>query len=146
MKKAYNFYESLFVVNTTQGDEAVAAVVDRFTGLIADNAQIIDVAKWGKRRLAYPINDLNEGYYVVVTFKSQPGFITELERLLNINEMILRSMTIRLPYDAEAKFKARAANQVVDEAPADTTDDTAEAETGESAEAAGNTETVANEE
>ena len=107
MKKAYNFYESLFVVNTTQGDEAVAAVVDRFTGLIADNAQIIDVAKWGKRRLAYPINDLNEGYYVVVTFKSQPGFITELERLLNINEMILRSMTIRLPYDAEAKFKAR---------------------------------------
>jgi small subunit ribosomal protein S6 len=146
MKKAYNFYESLFVVNTTQGDEAVAAVVDRFTGLIADNAQIIDVAKWGKRRLAYPINDLNEGYYVVVTFKSQPGFITELERLLNINEMILRSMTIRLPYDAEAKFKARAANQVVDEAPFDTTDDTAEAETGESAEAAGNTETVANEE
>ena len=146
MKKAYNFYESLFVVNTTQGDEAVAAVVDRFTGLIAGNAQIIDVAKWGKRRLAYPINDLNEGYYVVVTFKSQPGFITELERLLNINEMILRSMTIRLPYDAEAKFKARAANQVVDEAPADTTDDTAEAETGESAEAAGNTETVANEE
>lgn len=146
MKKAYNFYESLFVVNTTQGEEAVAAVVDRFTGLIADNAQIIDVAKWGKRRLAYPINDLNEGYYVVVTFKSQPGFITELERLLNINEMILRSMTIRLPYDAEAKFKARAANQVVDEAPADTTDDTAEAETGESAEAAGNTETVANEE
>lgn len=146
MKKAYNFYESLFVVNTTQGDEAVAAVVDRFTGLIADNAQIIDVAKWGKRRLAYPINDLNEGYYVVVTFKSQPGFITELERLLNINEMILRSMTIRLPYDAEAKFKARAANQVVDEAPADTTDDTAEAETGESAEVAGNTETVANEE
>ncbi len=146
MKKAYNFYESLFVVNTTQGDEAVAAVVDRFTGLIADNAQIIDVAKWGKRRLAYPINDLNEGYYVVVTFKSQSGFITELERLLNINEMILRSMTIRLPYDAEAKFKARAANQVVDEAPADTTDDTAEAETGESAEAAGNTETVANEE
>ena len=49
MGKAYNFYESLFVVNPTQGDDAIAAVVDRFTGLIADNAQIIDVAKWGKR-------------------------------------------------------------------------------------------------
>ncbi len=125
MGKALNFYESLFVVNLTRGDDAVADVVDRFTNLIAENGQIIDIAKWGKRRLAYPINDLNEGYYVVVTFKSQPAFINELERLLNINEMILRSMTIRLPYDAEAKFKARAAKAVANEPPAEVAADSA---------------------
>ena len=90
---------------------------------------------------------MNEGYYVVVTFKSQPAFITELERLLNINEMIMRSLTLRLPYDAEAKFKARAAKAVASEAPAAAekdeeagTDKTAEAETAENTDADANAE------
>jgi small subunit ribosomal protein S6 len=137
MGKALNFYESLFVVNLTQGDDAVADVVDRFTNLIAEHGQIIDIAKWGKRRLAYPINDLNEGYYVVVTFKSQPAFINELERLLNINEMIMRSLTVKLPYDAEAKFKARAAKAVANEPPAEVAaDSTAEVAADSTAEVA----------
>jgi len=67
------------------------------------------VAKWGKRRLAYPINDMPEGYYVVVTFKSEPAFPAEFERLANIDETVLRSMVIRLDYDAAEKQAAKAA-------------------------------------
>lgn len=109
MDKIINSYESLFVVDISAGDEVVNATVDKFTSLIADNAQVIEIAKWGKTRLAYPINDMNEGYYVVVTFKAEPAFPAELERLLNIHESIMRSMTIRLEYDAEEKAKAKAA-------------------------------------
>ena len=109
MDKIINSYESLFVVDISAGDEVVNATVDKFTSLIADNAQVIEIAKWGKTRLAYPINDMNEGYYVVVTFKAEPAFPAELERLLNIHESIMRSMTIRLEYDAEEKAKAKSA-------------------------------------
>ena len=66
MDKVINSYETLFVVDVTAGDETVNATVDRFTSLIAENAQVVvETAKWGKTRLAYPINDMNEGYYVL---------------------------------------------------------------------------------
>ena len=109
MDKVINSYETLFVVDLTAGDEAVTATVDRFTNLIAENAQIVETAKWGKTRLAYPINDMNEGYYVVVTYKSEPTFPAELERLLTIHESIMRSLTIRLEFDAEERAKAKKA-------------------------------------
>ncbi len=108
MEKLNNSYESLFIVNSTIGDDAIAATVDKFTGLIADNAQVIDIAKWGRRRLAYPINDMNEGYYVVVTFKSEPAFPAELDRVFNITESIIRSLTVRLDFDAALRVKAAA--------------------------------------
>ena len=109
MDKVINSYETLFVVDLTGGDEAVTATVDRFTNLIAENAQIVETAKWGKTRLAYPINDMNEGYSVVVTYKSEPAFPAELERLLTIHESIMRSLTIRLEFDAEERAKAKKA-------------------------------------
>ena len=122
MEKVINSYESLFIVDVTKGEETTEAAVNKFTSLIEANAEVIDVAKWGKRRLAYPINDMNEGYYVVVTFKAEPAFPAEFERLANIDETILRSMVIRLDYDAaekqaaklaEAAAKAAAAEAVV---------------------------------
>ena len=77
--------------------------------LIEANAEVVDVAKWGKRRLAYPINDMPEGFYTVVTFKSAPEFPNELERLFNIDEAIMRSMVIRLEYDAAERKAKKAA-------------------------------------
>ena len=109
MEKVINSYESLFIVDVTKGEEVTEAAVNKFTSLIEANAEVIDVAKWGKRRLAYPINDMNEGYYVVVTFKSEPAFPAEFERLANIDETVLRSMVIRLDYDAAEKQAAKAA-------------------------------------
>ena len=113
MEKVINSYESLFIVDVTKGDEALEATVNKFLSLIEANAEVVDVAKWGKRRLAYPINDMPEGYYVVVTFKSAPEFPSELDRLFNIDETIMRSMIIKLEYDAAEK---KAAKVVAEEA------------------------------
>ena len=109
MEKVINSYESLFIVDVTKGDEVTEATVNKFTSLIEANAEIVDVAKWGKRRLAYPINDMPEGYYVIVTFKSAPEFLAELDRVYNIDETVMRSMSIKLEYDAAEKKAARAA-------------------------------------
>ena len=126
MEKVINSYESLFIVDVSKGEEVTEAAVNKFTSLIEANAEVIDVAKWGKRRLAYPINDMPEGYYVVVTFKSEPAFPAEFERLANIDETVLRSMVIRLEYDAAEKAAKKAAAEAVVEETA-----TAETETTE---------------
>ena len=109
MEKVFNSYESLFIVDVTKGDEVTEATVNKFTSMIEANAEVIDVAKWGKRRLAYPINDMPEGYYVIVTFKSAPVFLAELDRVYNIDETVMRSMTTKLEYDAAEKKAAKLA-------------------------------------
>ena len=109
MEKVINSYECLFIVDVTKGETVTDATVNKFTSLIEENAEIVDVAKWGKRRLAYAINDMPEGYYVVVTFKSAPEFPSELERLMNIDETVMRSLTLRLEYDAAEKKAAKIA-------------------------------------
>ena len=109
MEKVINSYESLFIVDVTKGEAVTDATVNKFLSLIEANAEVIDVAKWGKRRLAYPINDMPEGYYVVVTFKSAPELPGELDRLFNIDETIMRSMILKLEYDAAEKLAAEEA-------------------------------------
>ena len=109
MEKVLNSYESLFIVDLTNGEEAAKATVNKFTSLMAENGEIVDIADWGKRRLAYPINDMNEGYFTVVTFKAEASFPAELERLFNIDETIMRSMVLRLEYDAAEKKAAKIA-------------------------------------
>ncbi len=107
MERINNFYESMFIVDVTGGEDAVKASVAKFVGLIENNAEkVIEVNEWGKRRLAYPINDKPEGYYVVVTFKGQPDFPAEFERLCHIDESILRSLVIRLDFEPTPKAAA----------------------------------------
>ncbi len=108
MEKVINSYECLFIVDVTKGDDVTTATVNKFTSLIEANAEVIDVAAWGKRRLAYPINDMPEGHYTVVTFKSVPEFPSEMDRLFNIDEAVMRSMIVKLDYDAAAKKAAKA--------------------------------------
>ena len=103
MEKVINSYECLFIVDTEIGDDAVRAKVDKFIERITRHAEIVEVNEWGKRRLAYPINDKPEGYYTIVTFKSEPAFPAELERRFNIDEEILRYLVIKLDYEAVAK-------------------------------------------
>ena len=116
MEKVINSYESLFIVDVTQGETVTDATVNKFLSLIEANAEVVDVAKWGKRRLAYPINDMPEGYYVVATFKAEPAFPSEMERLFNIDETIMRSMIIKLEYDAAEKKAAKIAAEAAAEA------------------------------
>ena len=130
MEKVINSYECLFIVDVTNGDENTEATVNKFMSLIEANAEVVDVAKWGKRRLAYPIEDMPEGFYTVVTFKSAPEFPNELERLMNIDESVMRSLVVRLEYDAaEKKAKLVEVSEPVTEAPAEAAEVAAEAET-----------------
>ena len=115
MEKVINSYETLFIVDVANGDEAAKATVAKFTDIIAKNAEVVEVSDWGKRRLAYLINDKPEGYYTVVTFKAEPAFPAELERLFNIDENVMRSLVLRLEYEAVAKA-APAPEAVVEEA------------------------------
>jgi len=96
MEKVNAAYETLFIVDLSLGDDGVRAMTDRFLAMIAEAGEITETSEWGKRRLAYPINDLNEGYYVLVNYTAPAEFPAELERVFNITEGIMRSMTIRL--------------------------------------------------
>ena len=93
MEKKICSYETLFAVNGNLVEEDCKALVEKFVNLINDNATDVNVNEWGKRRLAYPINYITEGYYVLVTFKSEPSFPLELERVFGITEGVLRYMT-----------------------------------------------------
>ena len=128
MEKVINSYECLFIVDTTAGDDVVKAKVEKFTGKIAANAEFVEVNEWGKRRLAYPINDKPEGYYVVVTFKANPDFPAEFERLANIDESILRSMVIRLENEPTVKAAVEETAPATEEAPAEETAPATDAE------------------
>ena len=113
MDKVINSYETLFIVNCENGEEAVKATVDKFTGLVAENGTVESVNEWGKRRLAYPINDIPEGYYVVVNFKSEASFPAELDRIFNIDENIMRSVIVKIdPKKVAAKAAAEAKAEV----------------------------------
>lgn len=87
-------YETIFVVDTTLGDDAVKGLVEKFKALIEKNATIDQIDEWGKKRLAYEINYKTEGYYVLINFTSAPEFPAELERNYKITEGILRSIVI----------------------------------------------------
>ena len=88
-------YETMLVTSAALDEEATAALVEKFKTLITDNASEVSVDEWGKRRLAYAINDEPEGYYVLVNFKSAPELPAELDRVLHITDGVLRSMIIK---------------------------------------------------
>ena len=127
MENKINSYETLFITDLSNGEEATQATVNKFTGLIGSNGEIVEVADWGKRRLAYPINDMNEGYYTVVTHKSPASFIAELDRLFNIDESIMRSMTVKLDFEPVATVKEEVAEEVGAEEPVAVEETVAEA-------------------
>jgi len=90
-----NKYEIVMVFSLSEGEEAVTALRDKFTALIEKNGTLGEVDEWGKRRLAYPINDETEGYYVLAEFESGGDFPAELDRVLKITTGVLRSMIKR---------------------------------------------------
>ena len=90
-----NKYEAMLIYSVANGDEAVAALAEKFKALIVANGTLESVDEWGKRRLAYLINDEAEGHYVIYNFESAPEFPAELERVAKITEGVLRAMTIK---------------------------------------------------
>ena len=94
MEKKICSYETLFAISGNCSEEEYKALCEKFVNLVNDNATDVNVNEWGKRKLAYPINYITEGYYVLLNFKSEPTFPLELERVFGITEGIIRYMTV----------------------------------------------------
>ena len=88
-------YEAVIILNPAIGDDAITATSEKIKGLIESEATIDNVDVWGRRRLAYEINDQKEGYYTLINFSSEAEFPKELERVLKITDGVLRYMVIR---------------------------------------------------
>lgn len=90
-------YEALFVIRPDLETEQTQAVVDKFSNLIVNNGgEIIQVDKWGKKRLAYEVRKYREGFYVLLQFKGTPAVAQELERVFKITDEVIRYMITRL--------------------------------------------------
>ncbi len=118
MEKKIASYETMYVVDGTLADDVIEGIVAKFTTLVNDNATDVAVNVWGKRRLAYPINYKNEGYYVLVNFKSEPTFPREFQRVLGITDGIIRAMTTRFDGTVVTPAVAEVAPAEAVEAPA----------------------------
>jgi small subunit ribosomal protein S6 len=91
-----NRYETICIIKPDLGDEAIKAVVRKATdSLKGGGGQINKVDEWGRRRLAYPIQKKNEGYYVLFDYTSAPAVSKELVRILRLNEDVVRHQTVR---------------------------------------------------
>ena len=94
MAKLSAKYEILYIIDPAQGEEGIAALVEKFKGLTETYGSVSSVEEWGNRRLAYPINDLTEGYYVYMTCDVTPDMPAELDRVFKITEGVLRSIIV----------------------------------------------------
>ena len=88
-------YEAVMVLDTRNGEESMRSLIEKFTDRIAKNGTVEKVDEWGKRKLAYPIDDETEGYYVLVEFGSEPEFPAELDRRFRITNGLLRTLIIK---------------------------------------------------
>lgn len=96
-------YELMLVIRPDVADDRSQALVDRTTrGIVATGGQIVKVAPWGRRRLAYPIDRHREGSYQIILFESPPEAITELEHTLLITEEVLRHLVTRVERPVKA--------------------------------------------
>lgn len=101
-------YELMYIIQPAIEEDAKKALVERFQEILTSNgAEIIEAKEWGKRRLAYEINDLREGFYQIVKVNADSKAIDEYTRLANINEDIIRHIAVRID---DIKVKAKNKN------------------------------------
>lgn len=89
-------YEIIVVLIPSLDEEAVKANIEKLKGVIEKDGTVVNVDEWGKRRLAYEINDISEGFYVLINFVANPELPKELDRICRISEAVLRHMIINL--------------------------------------------------
>ena len=89
-------YESIFILDPSLSEEDTQALVGKFKSLVEENGTMLSVEEWGKRRLAYPINDYTEGFYTLMTFTSKPDFPTELTRIYKITDGVMRHIIVAI--------------------------------------------------
>lgn len=90
-------YEALYIIDAELDEAAAKETIEKFSGIVTNNGGTVDLLdEWGKRRLAYPINYKNDGYYVLMQFSASAEFPSELERNFKITDSILRYLVTRI--------------------------------------------------
>ena len=92
MAKTSEKYELMYIINPNLSEEETAAIVEKFKALVEQHGTLEEMEEMGKRKLAYEINYISEGYYVLVKFTSGPDFPAELDRVLGITDGVMRSL------------------------------------------------------
>ena len=92
---ANNSYEAMMVFSVKNGEEGVPALIEKFKALIEQNGTLDSIDEWGKRKLAYEINDLTDGDYTLINFHADPTQIAELDRVLRITDAVERHMIVK---------------------------------------------------
>lgn len=111
-------YEVMIILDPTLEDDNIQAQVDKSTTLITSRGGTLgQVAKWGKRRLAYEIQHHREGYYVLVETNAEPPVMAELDRALQLADEVLRHKVIRIPDRVAGRSAAKAGANGVGAAP-----------------------------
>ena len=83
----------LYILDNASSDEVKELTIAKFEQLVKDNGGVVEASdKWGTKKLAYPINYKTEGYYVLLTFESEPDFVKELDRVAGITENVMRRL------------------------------------------------------
>ncbi|QXD14481.1 30S ribosomal protein S6 [Rhodocaloribacter litoris] len=115
MASRKNTYELTYIINAAISDDQIKQLVQRVNKYIEEHGgKILEVDEWGNRRLAYPINKKRNGYYVNLYFEAEGDLIGRLERALEIDDNILRYLTLRMDarmlrhYEARKKAAAQA--------------------------------------
>ena len=90
-----NKYETVYIISPTIDEEHTKGLVEKFNNLVSENGELEKVEEWGRKKLAYEIQDQKEGYYVLMNFLAKSDFPAELERNFKITEGILTYMVIR---------------------------------------------------
>jgi small subunit ribosomal protein S6 len=92
-----NDYELVFIVHPEVADDALDPLINNITQYITDKAgTVVEVARWGRKKLAYPIKHLMEGSYILIKFKLDPSANKELETNMKISEKIIRYLLIKV--------------------------------------------------
>ena len=94
MAKINANYEAVYILDPALSEEQIAALVAKFKAVVEAGDSAAQVEEWGKRRLAYPINDLMEGYYVLMTFTAAAAIPAELDRIFRITDGVMRSLIV----------------------------------------------------
>ena len=94
MAKINANYEAVYILNPSLNEEQIAALVEKFKKVVEANGTVTEVNEWGKRRLAYPIHALMEGFYFLMTFTAAAAVPAELDRIFRITDGVMRSMII----------------------------------------------------
>lgn len=90
-----NKYETVYIISPTVDEEQVKALIEKFNNLVSEHGELEKVDEWGRKKLAYEVQDQKEGYYVLLNFSANSDFPAELERNFKITEDILKYLVIR---------------------------------------------------